>query len=132
MILTSLRTNQLTAAAFEWYARYLEAFESSDVEGYLSFLDENCVVQANSRVPYHRHDGLRETLHRYFEAFAVVHEPINIYGCDDQFGVEMLTHFTPRGQSEAIVIPSVSFYDRSPEGRLQSLRHYVDGAPLSR
>lgn len=132
MIVTSIRTNQLTDAAFEWYARYLESFEARNLDAYLSFLAVDCVVQSNSRVPYYGHDGLREALERYFDAFKVVHEPINIYGRDDQFGTEMLTHFKPKGASEPILIPSVSFYDRKRNGLLRSIRHYVDDAPLSR
>ncbi|MGH6949521.1 MAG: nuclear transport factor 2 family protein [Vitreimonas sp.] len=132
MILTSLQTNQLTDATFEWYARYLESFEARNLDAYLSFLSVDCVVQSNSRLPYYGHDGLRETLQRYFEAFEVVHELINIYGCDDQFGTEMLTHFTPRGKNEPVVIPTVSFYERKRDGLLRSIRHYVDDAPLAR
>jgi hypothetical protein len=131
MILTSLRINQLSDAGMDWYARYLESFEACDVDAFLSFLAVDCVVQTNSRVPYYGHDGLRRTLRRYFRAFEVLHEPINIYGGDNQFGTEMLTHFRPRGGGEAIVIPTVSFYDRSKNGLLNSIRHYVDDSPLS-
>jgi hypothetical protein len=132
MIHTSIRTNQLTDAAFEWYARYLESFEARNLDAYLSFLAVDCVVQSNSRLPYYGHDGLRETLERYFEAFEVVHEPINIYGSDNQFGTEMLSHFIPKGGRERIIIPTVSFYDRKRDGLLHSIRHYVDDAPLAR
>jgi hypothetical protein len=131
MILTSLRTNQLTDAGLQWYGAYLAAFEACDVDAFLSFLAVDCVVQTNSRLPLYGHDGLRETLYRYFHAYDVVHEPLNIYGRDDQFGTEMLTHFKPRGQNTPIVIPTVSFYDRGAAGLLQSLRHYVDDTPLS-
>lgn len=131
MILTSLRTNQLSGAGMDWYARYLASFEACDVDTFLSFLAVDCVVQTNSRMPYYGHDGLRKTLQRYFEAFEVVHEPINIFGCDDQFGTEMLTHFRSRGGAEPILIPAVSFYTRTRSGLLNSIRHYVDDSPLS-
>ena len=123
MILASLRTNQLSPAAAEWYLRCLSAFETQDVDAYFMFLADDCIVQTNSRVPYYGHDGLRKSLRRYFMAFeAVEHEPLNIYGRDDQFGTEMLTHFTPVGGKPTIVIPSTSFYDRGPDGLLRSIR----------
>lgn len=131
MIVTSLRTNQLSAPEFEWYGRYLEAFEVCNLDAYLSYLSEDCVVQTNSRVPYYGRDGLSDVLERYFDAFTVTHELLNIFGDDRRFGTEMLTHYAPRGGGGSIIIPTASFYDRGADGMLLSVRHYVDDRPLS-
>jgi hypothetical protein len=131
MIVTSLRANQLPAPEFEWYGRYLSAFEACNVDAYLSYLAKDCVVQTNSRVPYYGRDGLSEALERYFDAYSVTHELLNIFGQGGQFGAEMLTHYTPRGGGESIIIPTASFYDLGADGLLQSIRHYVDDRPLS-
>jgi ketosteroid isomerase-like protein len=131
MIITSLRTNHLSGAAFDWYASYLAAFEARNIERYLSYLAEDCVVQTNSRMPLYGHAGLRDPVQRYFEAYAVVHDLLNIYGDDNQFAAEMLTHYTPRGASKPISIPTVSIYDRAASGTIHAMRHYVDDTPLS-
>lgn len=131
MILTSLRTNQLSEPEFEWYRRCLEAFESRNIDAYLSHLAEDCVVQSNSRVPYYGRDSLREPLKRYFEVYSVTHELLNIFGNDRRFGAEMLTHYASRRGKETIIVPTASFYDRDSGGMLQSIRHYVDDKPLS-
>jgi len=131
MILTSLRTNQLSEPEFGWYRRYLEAFESGDVDAYLSHLAEDCVVQTNSRMPYYGRDSLRAPLKRYFEVYSVTHELLNVFGHDRRFGAEMLTHYAPRNGDEMIIVPTASFYDRDGDGMLQSIRHYVDDKPLS-
>lgn len=132
MILKSLRINQLSPEAMDWYTRYLAAFEAMDADAFFAFLAEDAVVQVNDRLPYYGHAGARASLERYFRAFdRVVHEPLNIYGADNEFGVEMLTHFTPTGRAAPIVVPSTSFYTRGAAGLLISIRHQVADAALS-
>jgi hypothetical protein len=131
MILTSLQTSQLSDPAFEWYRRYLETFESRNIDAFLAYLAEDCVVQSNSRMPYYGRDSLKEPLKRYFEAYTVTHELLNIFGDDRRFGTEMLTHYASRRGEETIIVPTATFYDRDRDGMVQSMRHYVDDKPLS-
>lgn len=132
MILKSLRTNQLSTSAMAWYECYLQALEARDSEIYLTFLSQDVVMQINDRVPYYGHGGVLSSLQEYFGAFdRIEYEPLNIYGADHDFAVEMLTHFKPVGRADSAVVPNMSFYTRDSSGLLTSVRRQVDDTALS-
>lgn len=131
MILKSLRINQLSPEAMDWYTRYLAAFEARNADELFAFVAKDAVVEVGGRLPYYGQNALRASLDSYFKAFdRIEHELLNIYGADNEFGAEMLSHFTRAGHAEAVTVPSATFYSRDNEGLLTSLRHQIDDTAL--
>ena len=129
MVLKAVRINQLSDEASDWYARYLTALDSGFPEAFRSYIDEDCVMQINNDLPLYGADVILHVLKRNWVVFErVEHEPLNIYGSDGSFAVEMLCHFTRRDDAR-VTVPGCVFVDRGDDGRALSLRMFLDLAP---
>ncbi|MGH6949519.1 MAG: nuclear transport factor 2 family protein [Vitreimonas sp.] len=128
-MLKAARINQLSDDASDWYARYLTALDSGDAEEFRAYIDEACVMQINDDLPLYGADVILSVVKRNWIVFErVEHEPLNIYGSDASFAVEMLCHFTRRGGAR-VTVPGCAFVDRGGDGRAMSLRMFLDLAP---
>lgn len=126
MILTSLRTCSLSSDGLAWYERFSSAAESGDYDTFASLLDSECAYQVNSFLPFYGRDTVVMALQRFratFESMEV--EPINIFGTDLHFAVEVLHHYT-RKDGAVITVPASAFIDRTGAGALASARLYID------
>lgn len=121
----SLRTNQLTATAFDWFRTYLDAVETCDVENYRPFITADSTFQSNNDLPVYGQLAVCKAYERYLRGFrAIRHELLNIYGADDQFMAEMLWHYT-RHDGSPFTISAAAFIDRDAAGLITSIRVFA-------
>ncbi len=127
---SSLQTSQLSEAAFTWYADFLTAASNPNWRDQIGYYAEDAVLQANNRVPAHGLAAITAELERYWQGFtAIRYEPINVLGCDHNFAVEMLCHYTlPSGQ--VFTVPASGFITRNDAGRIQAMRLFADVTPI--
>jgi hypothetical protein len=126
----SIRANQLSSAALDWYASYLAAVDSADIEAIRPFLHPECVLQFNSDLPIYGAPTILLIIERYWSGFrSMQHELINLYGDDSNFAAEMLCHYTRHDGGE-VTIPAVSFVDRARSGLMLCARLYGNTNPV--
>lgn len=130
MILTSLKTNQLSHDTAAWYWGFLRTVSSREIEPALSYFERDASLQVNNRVPAYGHLAIGAELERYWDGIAgLTHEPITILGSDTQFSAEVLAHYT-LNDGNTMIVPASGFVDRSPSGLIQSLRLFADIRPV--
>ena len=130
MILENLRTNQLTAAGWSWYRRYLAAIDESDLDTYLANLADDATLQFNNDAPIAGKAAIKAMLAGYWKSFrAVEHEPLNICGDDHRFVLEALNHYT-RHDGKKVTTRAAAFTDRNTQGQVTSARIYADASPV--
>lgn len=130
MILTSLKTNQLSDDTAAWYWGFLRAVGNRELEPALSYFERDASLQVNNRVPAYGHLAIGAELERYWGGIAgLKHEPITILGSDTQFSAEVLAHYTLNDGS-TMIVPASGFVDRSANGLIQSLRLFADIRPV--
>lgn len=130
MILTSLKTNQLSENTADWYWNFLRTVSSRELERALSYFERDASLQVNNRVPAYGHLAIGAELERYWDGIAgLTHEPITILGNDSQFSAEVLAHYTLNDGS-TMIVPASGFVDRSANGLIQSLRLFSDIRPV--
>ena len=126
----SLRVNQLSDEAYEWYLDYLKAVDSKDVEAYGTLLADDVVMQTNNYPAVTDKAANLENLAQYWQSFAdLEHELLNIYGSDEAFVLEALNHYT-RLDGEAVTLRAVAFTDWDGAGKVKAVRLYTDTSPL--
>ena len=134
MELEKLRTNQLSDAGWSWYRDYLDALDAYDIERYADFLADDVSIRFNNGDPMVGKDVAKQGLGQFWGSiagmgFALLHEPLNIYGDDSTFVLEALNHYDKSGQ-ERITVRAAAFTDRGPDGKVTSVRLYQDVSPL--
>ena len=130
MITASLRLNQLSPSATDWYAGYLTALDSADPDAWTKkYLHPECVINVNNDLPVDGVGEIKARLALQWATFTSIrHEPINIYGNDNQFAVEMICHYERRDGKRADV-PLATFIDRDGSGRATVINIYIDPKP---
>lgn len=130
MILTSLKTNQLSAETTAWYWDFLRTVSRREVEPTLAYFEHDASIQLNNRVPAHGHRAIGAEFERYWGGIAgLEHEPVTILGSDLQFSAEILAHYILNDGS-TMIVPASGFVDRSADGLFQSLRLFADISPV--
>ncbi len=134
MDLGKLRVNQLSDAGWAWYQDYLDALDAYDLDRYAAFLADDVSIQFNNDAPLQGKDIATQGLAQFWGAisgmgFALLHEPLNIYGTDTTYVLEALNHYDRPGQ-ERITVRAAAFTDRGEDGKVTSVRLYQDVSPL--
>ncbi len=134
MDLGKLRVNQLSDAGWTWYQDYLDALDAYDLDRYAAFLADDVSIQFNNDAPLQGKDVATQGLAQFWGAisgmgFALLHEPLNIYGTDTTSVLEALNHYDRPGQ-ERITVRAAAFTDRGEDGKVTSVRLYQDVSPL--
>lgn len=134
MELGKLRTNQLSDAGWSWYQDYLDALDAYDLDRYAEFLADDVSVQFNNDEPMRGRRVAIEGLGQFWGSisgmgYALVHEPLNIYGSDDAFVLEALNHYDKPG-ADRLTVRAAAFTDRGEDGKVSSVRLYQDVSPL--
>jgi hypothetical protein len=126
----SLRVNQLSQSATEWYAGYLAALDSADPDPWIAkYLHPDCVININNDLPLDGAAEIKARLALQWANFSSIrHEPINIYGNDNQFAVEMICRYERRDGKHADV-PLATFVDRDASGLATMINIYIDPKP---
>jgi ketosteroid isomerase-like protein len=131
MILNSLRINQLSEKATDWYInQYLDAMDKLDIAAYADFLADDVSIQFNNESPVSGKDAVVGMLSGYWQAFASIeHEPLNIYGSDSSFMLEALNHYV-RHDGRRVTTHAVALTDRNDQGLATSIRVFADASPV--
>ena len=131
MITDTLRVNQLSPAATDWYVgQYLDAMDRLDIERYATFLADDVSVQFNNAPPVQGKAAVEGMLAGYWKSFAgIEHELLNIYGTDERFTLEAKNHYV-RHDGRKVTTNAVAFADRNEAGQVTSVRVYADTAPV--
>ena len=134
MDLGKLRVNQLSDAGWSWYQDYLDALDAYDLDRYAAFLADDVSIQFNNDAPLQGKDVATQGLAQFWAAisgmgFALLHEPLNIYGTDRTYVLEALNHYD-RPRQERITVRAAAFTDRGADGTVTSVRLYQDVSPL--
>ena len=129
--LHSVRTNQLSSAATEWFETVLSALDAKDLPRYLTYLSPRVsIIFNNGEMTMEGIEAAREGLGHFWQSFGTLrHEELNIYGTDENFTHEALNHYTTL-DGRNVTTRAVAFIDRDEEGRIYSLRVYGDQSPL--
>ncbi len=125
-----LRVNQLSTPVYQWYAASLATMDAKDVEGYGSFLADNCEMQINGNPWIRGKITILETLNAQWMSFdSMSQDLLNIYGNDTSFALEAVNHYR-RNDGRMVNIPTVTITDRNEAGLAVSIRIYADLQPL--
>lgn len=134
MDLSKLRTNQLTDAGWAWYQEYLQVLDAYDLDRYSAYLSPDVRIQFNNDAPMQGKEDASQGLAGFWGAvsgmgYALLHEPLNIYGSDRAFVLEALNHYDRAG-SPRITVRAAAFTDRGADGKVTSVRLYQDVSAL--
>ena len=134
MDLDKLRINQLSDDGWTWYQAYLTALDAYDVDGYASFLADDVSVRFNNDDSLTGLATVREGLSRFWSSitgmgYALVHEPLNIYGDDRHLVLEALNHYGRPG-TPRVTVRATAWTDRGEDGKVTSVRLYQDLSAL--
>jgi ketosteroid isomerase-like protein len=129
--LSSLRINQLSPAASDWYiGQYLAAMDALDVDAYAAHLSDDVAMLFNNGEPVMGKAAVAGMLGGYWKSFAAIeHEPLNIYGTDSSFMLEALNHYT-RHDGKQVTVRAVALTDRDEAGKVVSVRVIADASPV--
>jgi len=126
----NLKLNQLSASAYEKYLDYLTAMDNKDVEGYGKFLADDVEMHFNNNPFGQGKDVILQGLGNYWQSFSTIeHDLVNIYGTDDHYVLEALNHYQ-RHDGKKVTVKAVAFTDLNDEGKVKSVRLYMDTAPV--
>ncbi|WP_193199655.1 nuclear transport factor 2 family protein [Nostoc sp. MG11] len=125
-----LRINQLSPQIYEWYLAYLQSIDSKNIEGYGTFLADDCLMQTNNHPPVVSKAAILRGLSEYWTSFdSLTHDLLNIYGTDSSFVLEALNHYKCN-DGKLVTVKAVAITDRNQTGLVTSIRLYSDTTPL--
>lgn len=126
----NLKINQLAPEVYQWYLSYLEAIDNKDIEAYVNFLADDCVMLSNNNSPTQGKTAILENLSHYWKTFdSLEHDLLNIYGDDLSFVLEALNHYV-RLDAKHVTVRAVAITERNKEGLVSSFRFYTDTKPI--
>ena len=134
MHLGSLRINQLSDDGWSWYQDYLTALDAYDIDRYAELLADDVSIRFNNDEPVTGLATASASLGRFWGSitamgYALVHEPVNIYGDDRHLVLEALNHYDKPG-SPRITVRATAWTDRREDGRVTAVRLYQDLSEL--
>ncbi|OKH52700.1 hypothetical protein NIES2101_13760 [Calothrix sp. HK-06] len=122
----NLKINQLAPEVYEWYLSYLEAIDNKDIEAYINFLADDCVMLPNNNSPVQGKATILQNLSHYWKTFSSLeHDLLNIYGDDLSFVLEALNHYV-RLDGKRVTVRAVAITERNKQGLVSSFRFYTD------
>jgi ketosteroid isomerase-like protein len=126
----SLRINQLSPEAYEWYLAYLEAVDSKNLAAYGPLLADSCTMITNNGPAVVGKEAILQALAQYWQSFgSLEHDLLNIYGTDTAFMLEALNHYV-RHDGVEVTLRAVALTDRDASGLATAVRLYTDASPL--
>jgi ketosteroid isomerase-like protein len=130
MITSNLRINQLSAAAYKGYLRYLTVLDTKDVVAYAAFLADDVSIQFGNALAVTGKQAVVGMLGGYWQSFkSIEHDLTNIYGTDKAYVLEALNHYE-RHDGKKVTIRAVAFTDKNKDGLVTSVRIFGDTSPL--
>lgn len=130
MNIDNIRFQGLSQSAFDWVQRKYLAVDGRSPEEYAGFLAEDCVLQFGNNPLVHGSECAIAGIEGFWKNIAGLdHHFLNIYGSDDHPVIESLIDYT-RLDSRVVSIPCVTIIDRNASGLAQSVRIFIDVAPV--
>lgn len=131
MILTSLKTNQLSMVGYNWFISLLAAIENKNFPRLSANMAEDCLFAFNDQPANQDKCSLIENFQKFRGQFeSIDHQLLSLLGTDYSFSSEsVITYRLADGTT--LCIQSVAFVDRNELGLINSLRLYGDFSPLS-
>ena len=126
----NLKTNQLSSHAYSSYLSYLEAMDNKDVKTYGKFLADDVEMWFNNQLFGQGKTAILKGLEEYWQSFvSIEHDLTNIYGTDRNYVLEALNHYK-RNDGKNATVKAVAFTDLNTEGKVRSVRLYMDMSPV--
>jgi ketosteroid isomerase-like protein len=113
-----------------WVAEYFRVVDSMDMDTFLDMHTDDCVLEFANNPPAVGKQQIGEAIGGLWAAIAALrHEPRNRWITDDGTGVQEATViYTSHGGTE-VPLPVSSILTQR-DGKVSSLRIYIDAAPL--
>ncbi|TAI47831.1 nuclear transport factor 2 family protein [Flagellimonas allohymeniacidonis] len=130
MKIQNLNVNQLSADVYRNYLSYLKAMDEKDIETYGKFLADDVEMWFNNEQFGIGKETILKGLGEYWQSFvSIEHDLTNIYGTDKNYVLEALNHYKRHDGRDATV-KAVAFTDLNYNGKVKSVRLYMDMAPI--
>ncbi len=126
----NLKVNQLSANSYRNYLSYLEAMDNKNMVAYGKFLADDVEMWFNNEQFGSGKETILKALSEYWKSFASIeHDLTHIYGTDKNYVLEALNHYK-RHDGKDVTVRAVAFTDLNDNGKVKSVRLYMDMAPV--
>lgn len=126
----AVKTNQLSTAAYEWLQQKYSSVDSTNLEGYASFLADDCVLQFGNNPLEHGKEAILTGISHFWSSIkGLDHSFQNIFGSDHAFAAEANIDYM-RLDGRVVTIPCVTVIERNDAGLATSIRIFIDVAPI--
>jgi ketosteroid isomerase-like protein len=115
-----------------WIDDYYADVDAMRLEAYVERHSDDAVVVFGNNPPVTGKAAIKEAIGGFWSIIGGLrHERHNLWFINDggTAVVEAVTHYTTKGGA-AVPVPVVSLLDRNADGKITSLRIYIDLAPL--
>jgi ketosteroid isomerase-like protein len=115
-----------------WIDDYYADVDAMRLEPFVERHSDDAVVVFGNNPPAVGKEAIRAAIGGFWSMIGGLrHERRNLWFVDDGATavLEVVTHYTTKGGAE-VAVPCVSLLDRNADGKVTSLRVYIDLAPL--
>ena len=115
-----------------WIDDYYDDVDNMRLDAFVDRHSDDATVTFGNNPPAVGKDAIREAIGGFWSMIGGLrHERRNLWFVNDGDSavIEAVTHYTTKGGA-AVPVPVVSLLDRDADGKVSSLRFYIDLAPL--
>jgi limonene-1,2-epoxide hydrolase len=107
-----------------------EAIDTSDVDGFMTWLADDCSFTYASQDPVRGPDAVRAMVDGFFKSFAAIEHQVDANWESDGTAITegSVTYTTDEGRSTTI--PFCNVFHLAEDGRIRDYRVYIDPKPL--
>ncbi|PKB18778.1 nuclear transport factor 2 family protein [Flavobacterium sp. 5] len=130
MTTDNLTKNQLSEERFNWLKEAYTIIDSLDANTNHNLYAENSeVIFGNRPAVQGRENIITMFKHFWTTIEGYSHSFVSVFGQDDAFAVETVVNYT-RLDATTIGIPAVTVIEMNEKNQIQSMRIFIDIAPL--
>jgi ketosteroid isomerase-like protein len=113
-----------------WIDDYYADVDAMRLDAFVERHSEDAVVTFANNPPAVGKEAIRAAIGGFWSMIGGLrHERRNLWFVGDTAILEAVTHYTTKGGA-AVPLPVVSLLERNADGKVSSLRFYIDLAPL--
>lgn len=121
---------QVSDTTMKWLQEKYLAVDAMDGEKYRSFLSEDCELQfGNNPIVKCNNDIIGGISHFWETINGLNHSFINVLGTDYHFAAEAIIDYT-RKDNQVVKVPCVTIIQRNEQGLANSIKIFIDIAPI--
>lgn len=124
-----IKKNTLSSGAFRWVQDFYKAADGMNPNTFYSFLADNAYMQFGNASANNMADVKAYVGNFWKEIKGVNHNFINLLGTDDEMVLEAQIDYT-RSDDKQVTVPCVTIIERTGEEKVQSMRIFIDLAPV--